>query len=78
MMREKGYQKVISSLPCFSEKGYMDPCGGLVLWWKGCDLHVLSGDTELSVLCINRGKLFLRGPTHFPRVLTVHVVKFQS
>lgn len=49
MMREKGYQKFISSLPCFLEKGYMDPCGGLVLRWKGCDLHVLSGDTELTV-----------------------------
>lgn len=58
MMKEKGYQRVIFSLLCLLEKVFLDPCSGIVLQLKGCDLHILLGDRSHSVPWMNRVEAF--------------------
>lgn len=78
MTKEKGYQRVIFSLLCLLEKVFLDPCSGIVLQWKDCDLHILLGDRTHSVPWMNRVEAFPRRPAHSPRVFIAHVVKFQA
>ena len=66
MMKEKGYQRVIFSLLCLLEKVFLDPCSGIVLQWKDCDLHILLGDRIHSVPWMNRVEAFPRRPAHSP------------